>query len=427
MRLKFKAFMGLLKAFLKNVGFGISMLLIALAIGVAAITLPVFGNNALIVRSGSMQPTIKVGDLVAVQSQQGFVAPQDLAIPNYRIGDIIAFKNQQNSKIITTHRIVGTEIKDGKVFYQTKGDANNAADQALIPQENVIGNAQYSVTSIGRIFAFARSKIGLGLMVIFPALTVIIIELVNIISEIKKRKKLAFNFKPTNNQSGNSVGILRVLLPLLVSVFVVRSSFAYFSDTANSTGNIFSAAQAFSTPTPSPSPTPPPIANHLVINEIYYDPDANHMQGNSPDENNFEWIELYNPTTLIVNLKDWKIVDNSGTERSISTSNRDLGPNSYVVMAKASNVRAIWGFSNDNFIAIGEIFGNGLANTGDRAILKNNLGNIIDQMSYGSDTTILDPSVPDVAEGHSLERNPAGVDTDTASDFVDRTTPTPGS
>ncbi|MBI2034250.1 MAG: lamin tail domain-containing protein, partial [Candidatus Levybacteria bacterium] len=162
------------------------------------------------------------------------------------------------------------------------------------------------------------------------------------------------------------------------------------------------------------------------INEVYYDPDSAHTVGGPDGDNNSEWIELYNPTGSTINVKDWKVTDNSGTERTVSTSNRNIGPGEFAMLAKAANVRTLWSVDESQFIAIGEIFGNGLANTGDRVILKDNLGNIIDQMSYGTDTTVLSPSASDVSDGHSLERDPDGLDTNTAADFVDRTTPTPG-
>ena len=39
---------------------------------------------------------------------------------------------------------------------------------------------------------------------------------------------------------------------------------------------------------------------------------------------------------------------------------------------------------------------------------------------------IWNPAAEDVAEGHSLERNPGGKDTNSASDFIDQETPSPG-
>ena len=44
----------------------------------------------------------------------------------------------------------------------------------------------------------------------------------------------------------------------------------------------------------------------------------------------------------------------------------------------------------------------------------------------GHYSTIMSPSCRDVAEGHSLERRPAGLDTNQASDFVDNAAPSPG-
>lgn len=78
------------------------------------------------------------------------------------------------------------------------------------------------------------------------------------------------------------------------------------------------------------------------------------------------------------------------------------------------------------FIADGRI-GSGLGNTGDRLILKDSEGTVIDQMSYGTDTTAFDPPCSDVDAGHSLERSPANVDTDTAEDWIDQESPNPGS
>ena len=203
----------------------------------------------------------------------------------------------------------------------------------------------------------------------------------------------------------------------MAAFLLIGNTFSFFSDTETSTGNTFQASETFP---------------HVVINEVYYDPDADHMQGGgpTPDENDFEWIELYNPTGSAVNLKDWKITDNTGPERTISTNNLDLDPGEFAVLAKAANVFTLWSIpSSAEEIPLGQNFGNGLSNsthTGDRVILKDDSGIVIDQMSYAGDTTAFTPSAQDVAEGHSLERDPDGVDTDTIGDFVDRTTPTPG-
>ena len=197
---------------------------------------------------------------------------------------------------------------------------------------------------------------------------------------------------------------------LAVSFVFFGAAQAFFSDNETSEDNVISTSSDQST---------------LVINEVYYDPDSSHMEGEDPNENDFEWVEIYNPTDYTVNLKDWKILDNS-TERLITSSDRNLAPGEFVILGKAENVRIIWSIEAEKFIPIGQKLGNGLANVGDRVILKDDEENVIDQISYGSDDTILNPSITDVSEGHSIERNPDGLDSDSATDFVDMDIPTPG-
>ena len=240
-----------MKALIKSVNFGISLLLILSAIAIAYIAIPAFGNKALIVRSGSMQPAIKVGDLVVVKTQHGLLTPQPIIdnplssakISSYKVGETIAFKSQNGSKVFTTHRIVGKEIQEGKVFYRTKGDANDSADENLVAEENVVGKSMFRLPHFGKLFAFAKSNIGFPLLVIFPALLVIILEMVNIYKEIKRQNRLVQVPAPKENFAG-----LKVIIPVFMSVMVMNNAFAYFSDTETSTGNIFQAAESFCEP-----------------------------------------------------------------------------------------------------------------------------------------------------------------------------------
>jgi len=244
------------------------------------------------------------------------------------------------------------------------------------------------------------------------------------------------------------------------TAFWIRTTKSFFNDTEKITGNVLSVATNWvsgtptpttqptpiSTPTPqltlTPSPTPistpeltptptptsVPIANRLVINEVYYDVCSGaDCGGNKGDEGKNEWIEIYNPTSNSVNISGWKICDNTSCEIIPSSPAIPVGGFAIVTpqattwdywLIPAGVIKITLGISN---------IGNGLHNDDDRIILKDNLGNIVDQMSYGNDKTAFDPACPDVAEGHSLEREPAGKDTDTAADFVDRYPPTPGS
>lgn len=168
------------------------------------------------------------------------------------------------------------------------------------------------------------------------------------------------------------------------------------------------------------------IANHIVINEVYYDTGIRQRGNKTEEEIKNEWIELYNPTDTAVNLRNWSITDNSGIIRTIS-GNRRLRPGQFAIIAIDSDTFNFWNIPRGALkIRLREEIGNGLDNIGDRVILFDPSGNKIDGMSYGEDITELNPSIPGVAEGHSLARSPKGFDTDRAPNWYELETPNPG-
>lgn len=64
----------------------------------------------------------------------------------------------------------------------------------------------------------------------------------------------------------------------------------------------------------------------IVINEIMYDPPG--------DEDNNEWVELYNPGTNSTNLDGWKFYDGATHTLTLSSGTLTIQANGYVVLAK---------------------------------------------------------------------------------------------
>ena len=86
----------------------------------------VFGYKPMIVLSGSMETSIHTGDLVFVKM---------IDTTTLKKGDVIAFRNEENT--VTTHRIVEIVYENGKQYFRTKGDANNAEDLNLVEMKDV--------------------------------------------------------------------------------------------------------------------------------------------------------------------------------------------------------------------------------------------------------------------------------------------------
>ena len=227
---------------------------------------------------------------------------------------------------------------------------------------------------------------------------------------------------------------LFIILLIEASLLFLQSTQAFFSDTAASTANTFSAALEFSGSSGSSGPTgssgpigPTGTANHLVINEVYYDVDTEHTLNN--DEGVSEWVEIYNPTLGSVNLNTWSITDNNGSD-SLSGS---LASGSFLILiaTDSASFQSLWTVpAGTNILTItGEIGGSGLSNSGDILNLKDNSVEV-DKMSWENNIsgflTGCAASCPGVASGNSLERNPDGLDTDDAADFDNTDPPTPG-
>ena len=177
-----------------------------------------------------------------------------------------------------------------------------------------------------------------------------------------------------------------------------------------------------STPTVTSTSTQLP-AGVLSINEVLFQPSP--LVDPVMPEARREWIEFYNASNAPVTISNWTLDDSEESE---------FLP---LVIVPAKGFAVVAG-SIDHFesdypdfsgilaaMADGTL-GNGLANTGDSLVVRDASGREIDAISYGEDQTIFDPACPLPPAGHSLEREPAGYDTDQAGDFVEQETPSPG-
>ena len=139
--------------------------------------IPIPGNyKVLVVLSGSMEPTIKVGSIVTVKPRQ-----------EYKIDDIITFNS--GGKTPTTHRIVDIGEENEKTLYTVKGDANEEPDLKPVPKNSVIGKVLFSVPFLGYAVDFAKRPLGFVLLIWVPAIMIIWEEIRTIKNEIIKKKK----------------------------------------------------------------------------------------------------------------------------------------------------------------------------------------------------------------------------------------------
>ncbi|MYL45211.1 signal peptidase I [Virgibacillus halodenitrificans] len=117
----------------------------------------VFGYQFKTVLSGSMEPDIKTGSLIAVESIKD--------ANGLTKGDVITFKKDEN--MLVTHRIIEVVKNESGVSYRTKGDNNDGPDLKPVPSENVVATyTGFTIPYVGYFINFAQSKNGALLLLI---------------------------------------------------------------------------------------------------------------------------------------------------------------------------------------------------------------------------------------------------------------------
>lgn len=120
---------------------------------------------------------------------------------------------------------------------------------------------------------------------------------------------------------------------------------------------------------------PAPAIEEIKINEIYPIPAASAEK---------EWVELFNPTSSTINLAGWFLLDNSST----TSLEGEVLASGFLVVEFSSR----------------------LNNSGDRLILKDSDGEIMDQVTYGDfDDGDLSDNLPPPAAGTALARKIDGL------------------
>ncbi len=192
------------------------------------------------------------------------------------------------------------------------------------------------------------------------------------------------------------------------------------------------------TPTITPTgPTPTPVPVRLLISEVMANPPGPEPGG--------EWIEIYNPQSYPVPLRQVKVGDAASPadpEGMMAFPGGDwLAPGAVIVIAnQAQAFQTLYGFLPDYELtsshpgvpdlskhapwATGSLR---LRNGGDEVLLLGPEDQLVDLLAYGNtDLSLFNPAVEKAGEGQTLQRYPPVQDTDSAGDWRVSDQPSPG-
>jgi signal peptidase len=142
------------------------------------------------VASGSMIPTLQVGDLIIVQGVSDAsnieATPKNASNPG---GDIIVFYNPRKGfrdpNDLIVHRAINKTFRDEKWYFKTQGDANSFPDNWDVPEDFVIGKVVFfRIPLVGFITFLMRTPA--AILVVLPPLILLVMDWIPFFKERDK-------------------------------------------------------------------------------------------------------------------------------------------------------------------------------------------------------------------------------------------------
>lgn len=132
----------------------------------------IFGNEPVVVLTGSMEPKYKVGTIIYYSKVEK---------DEIKVNDVITFKTSNNE--IVTHR-VNNIVEDR---YETKGDANETTDPKLVEYEDIVGKVgKFYIPYVGYGINFINNHLYLIVFVVIILVLEFVFANVNFNNNIKE-------------------------------------------------------------------------------------------------------------------------------------------------------------------------------------------------------------------------------------------------
>lgn len=130
------------------------------------------------VLSGSMEPALKVG---------GVIVTKQVSLKDVKKGDVISYRREG---MPITHRVIDITSQDGKISFQTKGDANEDPDPyTVIPKGERVAKTILFLPYFGFLAGLMKNKMNFLFLVGIPAVLLIAWYILDIFREAKNQRK----------------------------------------------------------------------------------------------------------------------------------------------------------------------------------------------------------------------------------------------
>jgi len=154
----------------------------------------VFGYRVYTVATGSMAGVYDINDVIAVK---------DCDVNKLKVGDDIAYRGTRGGLegLLVTHRIINIEdSENGEKLFFTQGVKSSIADPSITSSQ-IVGKVEGVVPIITPINHIVRSQVGFFVCVFCPLVLVIVLEVLQTITDIKIENHELEEVKKENKKS----------------------------------------------------------------------------------------------------------------------------------------------------------------------------------------------------------------------------------
>ena len=176
-------------------------------------------DSSYTVMSGSMNPTLKPGDLILVKQTDPATV---------KVNDIVTVKYETE---VFTHRVFEKKFEDGVYLFKTKGDANEDLDPIWLNASQIIGKTVF-VIPLGHLY----SPYGYTLSFLVPCFLLVGKQMYHVFSLLKQRSKRELRkWRRQKHPVLDTTSVLLLMILVvsgswLIAPYFRLGSFSYFSD-----------------------------------------------------------------------------------------------------------------------------------------------------------------------------------------------------
>ena len=104
-----------------------------------------------------------------------------------KVGDVITFRINETTR--ATHRIIEVTEMDGEVAFRTKGDANEHADNGLVPPSGIVGKVLFGIPGLGYLTVYIQNPPGIYIAISVAAFIMLLMVIPELIFNDRKSRE----------------------------------------------------------------------------------------------------------------------------------------------------------------------------------------------------------------------------------------------